>query len=183
MSAHLAVIDIQNVFADRASGWFTPRFDEVVGPIDRLVTAFGPRTTFTRFVAPDQPSGAWRDYYVQWPFALAPPDSSMYALVDHFASHAGQTLDATTFGKWGAELARRRGGADTLVIAGVSTECCVLSTAVAAADAGVRVLLAADACAGANDASHAHALAVLEFFAPLVQISTTEEILASVSQR
>ncbi len=68
-------------------------------------------------------------------------------------------------------------GADTLVIAGVSTECCVLATAVAAADAGVRVLLAADACAGADDASHAHALGVLEFFAPLVQISTTERIL------
>lgn len=177
MSAHLVVIDTQNIFADRTSEWFTPRFDEVIEPIDRLVSAFGPRTTFTRFLAPDQPDGAWRDYYEQWPFALAPPDSSLYALVDHFASHAGQTLDATTFGKWGPELARRLDGADTLVIAGVSTECCVLSTAVAAADAGVRVLLAADACAGATDASHAHALGVLEFFAPIVQISTTERIL------
>jgi hypothetical protein len=31
--AHLAVIDMRTVFADPASEWFTPRFDEVVGPI------------------------------------------------------------------------------------------------------------------------------------------------------
>ena len=169
---------MQNVFADPDSEWFTPRFDEVVAPIDRLAAAF--ESTFTRFVAPFRPDGAWRDYYERWPFALSPPDSQLYALVPHLASHAGQTLDASTFGKWGAGLSGRIDGADTLVIAGVSTECCVLSTVVAAADAGVRVVVAADACAGASDAVHAQALGVLEFYAPLVEVRTTAEILSQL---
>jgi nicotinamidase-related amidase len=37
----LAVIDMQRVFADPASGWFTPRIAETVGPIKELVAAFG----------------------------------------------------------------------------------------------------------------------------------------------
>jgi nicotinamidase-related amidase len=178
MSSHLVVIDMQNVFADRDSGWFTRRMDDTLAPIDRLVAAFGPRTTFTRFIAPEKPSGAWRDYYEEWPFALQPPDAALYSLIDHYSSHAGQTLDATTFGKWGAELAARTDGADTLVVAGVSTECCVLSTVVAAADAGLRVVVAADACAGADDTSHAQALAVMKAFTPLVEVSPSELILA-----
>jgi nicotinamidase-related amidase len=183
VTSHLVVIDMQNVFADPESAWFTPRFAEVIDPLDRLATAFGARTTFARFVAPAHPDGAWVGYYEQWPFARQPPDAALYALVDHYAAHSGQTMDATTFGKWGPELARRIQGADTLVVAGVSTECCVLSTAVAAADAGQRVVVAADACAGADDTSHAQALAVLKWFAPLVEVSSTEQILASAGQQ
>jgi nicotinamidase-related amidase len=178
VTSHLVVIDMQNVFADPDSAWFTPRFAEVTGPLDRLISAFGARTTFTRFVAPADPDGAWVGYYEQWPFARQPPDAAIYKLVDHYGEHAGLTLDATTFGKWGPDLARRIQDADTLVVAGVSTECCVLSTVVAAADAGRRVVVAADACAGADDTSHAQALAVLAWFAPLVEISSTEQILS-----
>jgi len=69
------------------------------------------------------------------------------------ASRRGATLDATTFGKWGPELAAAV-GAGPLVLAGVSTDCCVLSTALAAADAGMAVQVVADACAGVTDESH-----------------------------
>ncbi len=50
-------------------------------------------------------------------------------------------------------------GQGPLLLAGVSTDCCVLSTALAAADAGVTVRVVADACAGIDDESHAKALA------------------------
>ena len=71
--ATLAVIDMQRVFGERDSPWLTPRFAEIVGPIQRLVGAYRPRVIFTRFVAPDVPTGAWRRYYELWPFALQPP--------------------------------------------------------------------------------------------------------------
>ena len=48
-----------------------------------------------------------------------------------------------------------------MVLAGVSTDCCVLSTALAAADAGVRVRVVADACAGVSEAGHERALAAM----------------------
>jgi nicotinamidase-related amidase len=102
--------------------------------------------TCTRFVAPERPTGAWREYYAAWPFALQPPDAPLWDVVPELGS-TGPTVDATTFSKWGPALAERLGDA-TMVLCGVSTDCCVLSTAVAAADAGVAVRVVADACAG-----------------------------------
>jgi nicotinamidase-related amidase len=174
----LAVIDMQRVFAEPDSPWFTPRFAETVAPAGQLLAAFRPRVTFTRFVAPDVPAGAWRRYYQQWPFALRPPDAGIYHLVDAFASEPGPTLDATTFGKWTPELAARVDGG-RLVLAGVSTDCCVLSTALAAADAGVTVQVAADACAGVDDESHAKALDIMRLYAPLIEVVAVADVLAA----
>jgi nicotinamidase-related amidase len=168
VSAHLVVIDMQDVFADPGSEWATPRFGEILPTVRTLVEAFAPAVTFTRFVAPAEPAGAWRDYYQQWPFALVPPDSPIYDVVPALGE-TGPTVAATTFSKWGAQLAGRV-GTDTMVLAGVSTDCCVMSTAVAAADAGVPVRVVSDACAGVDDESHAAALHVLGLYGPLVEV-------------
>ncbi len=61
------------------------------------------------------------------------------------------------------------------MLAGVSTDCCVLSTAVAAADAGgVPVQVVADACAGVDDAAHGKALDVLALYAPLIDLTSAD---------
>lgn len=169
MTDHLVVVDLQHVFGDPDSEWFAPRFAEVLDPIAALVAAYAPAVTFTRFVAPAEPVGSWRAYYERFPFARQPADARLYRLVDRFAAYAGDSLDAPTFGKWGAELATRVGDAD-LVLAGVSTDCCVLSTALAAADAGVPVRVVADACAGASDVSQEQALDVMRLYAPLIEV-------------
>lgn len=174
----LAVIDMQRVFGEPGSPWLAPRFADVVEPVRKLVGAFRPRVTFTRFVAPAAPAGAWRRYYDQWPFALQPPTARIYELVDAFAGEPGPTLDATTFSKWGPELAANAGASGGgLVLAGVSTDCCVLSTALAAADDGVAVQVVADACAGADDESHAKALDILRLYSPLVEVVTAAQLL------
>ena len=67
------------------------------------------------------------------------------------------------------------------MLAGVSTDCCVLSTALAAADAGVEVRVVADACAGADDASHTKALQVMDLYRPLIRVVTVAEVLARVA--
>ena len=64
------------------------------------------------------------------------------------------------------------------MLAGVSTDCCVLSTALAAADAGVAVRVVADACAGVNDDSHRQALAIMPLYAPLVEVVSLADGLA-----
>jgi nicotinamidase-related amidase len=176
----LAVIDMQRVFGEPGSPWLAPRFAEIVEPVRRLAEAFAPRVVFTRFVAPAVPHGAWRRYYDQWPFALQPPDARIYELAGPFAGLAGPTLDATTFSKWGPDLAARTGGGP-LVLAGVSTDCCVLSTALAAADDGVPVRVVADACAGVDDESHAMALHVMGLYAPLVEVVTLADVLAGAA--
>jgi nicotinamidase-related amidase len=172
----LAVIDMQRVFGEPGSPWLAPRFAEIVEPVRRLAEALAPKVVFTRFVAPAVPYGAWRQYYEQWPFALQPPDAPIYELAAPFAAIAGPTLDATTFSKWGPELAARAGGGP-LVLAGVSTDCCVLSTALAAADAGATVRVVSDACAGVDDESHAQALHLMSLYGPLVEVVTVADVL------
>jgi nicotinamidase-related amidase len=176
----LAVIDMQRVFGEPGSLWLAPRFAEIVEPVRRLAEAFGPNVVFTRFVAPDKPHGAWQRYYGLWPFALQPPDARIYELMEPFAAMAGPTLDATTFSKWGPDLAARA-GPGPLVLAGVSTDCCVLSTAVAAADAGIGVQVVADACAGVDDESHASALHIMRLYSPLVDVVTLADVLAEAA--
>ena len=177
----LAVIDMQRVFGEPDSPWLAPRFAEIVDPVRRLAGAFGPRVVFTRFVAPAVPHGAWRKYYEQWPFALQPPGAPIYELAEPFAAMAGPTVDATTFSKWGPELAAKAGGGP-LVLAGVSTDCCVLSTALAAADAGTTVRVVSDACAGVDDESHAQALHIMKLYAPLVEVVTVADVLGGAGQ-
>ena len=178
--ATLVVIDMQRVFGESDSPWFTPRFAEVVGPIQRLVGAYRPRVVFTRFVAPAVPAGAWRRYYEVWPFALQPPDARIYELVDEFAGEPFPTVEATTFGKVGDELDAILGGG-RMVLAGVSTDCCVLSTALAAADDGVEVQVVADACAGIDDESHAKALDIMRLYSPLVEVVSLAEAIGQAA--
>ncbi|OLZ73475.1 hydrolase [Streptomyces sp. IMTB 2501] len=177
-AGHLTVIDMQRVFADPASPWATPRYAEAAAGVHSLLPAFADRVTFTRFLAPGNPTGAWRAYYDRWPFALQPPDAELWYLSDEFADHAVHIVAATTFGKWTPELAERVAPDGRLVLAGVSTDCCVLSTALAAADAGTEVLVVADACAGVDDDSHLKALQIMELYRPLVRVTTVDDLLA-----
>lgn len=175
-SATLVVIDMQQVFADPASGWYTPGFSQILQPIRQLSAVFDRRLA-TRFVAPAEPVGVWRDYYRQWPFALQPSSWPGYQLVPEVAELGLPTLDTETFGKWTDELAGQV--TDELVLTGVSTDCCVLSTALAAADAGIRVLVAEQACAGADQASHQRALAAMRLYAPLIEVVSVAELVAA----
>ncbi|MBN9631253.1 MAG: cysteine hydrolase [Actinobacteria bacterium] len=172
----LVVVDMQQVFGDPASPWFTPRFADAEAVIAGLLPAFGPRAVFTRFVAPEQPDGAWIRYYEQWPFALVPADDPLYDQVLGFRDTGHPVVSLPAFGKWGPELRDAIGDADEIVLTGVSTDCCVLSTALAAADAGIHVLVVADACAGATDADHRRALDAMALYAPLIEIVSSADL-------
>jgi nicotinamidase-related amidase len=172
----LVVVDFQHVFADEDSQWGAPRFAEIRPLVRELVAAFGDRVVWTRFVAPEEPAGAWKGYYEQFPFALQPPDAPLYRLVEDPGGHP--VIQATTFGKWGPELAALV-GTGPITVAGVATDCCVISTVLPAADAGIPVRVVTDACAGSGDEDHERALRVMSLYAPLVELATTAEVLAA----
>lgn len=177
----LAVIDMQRVFAEPDSPWFVPRYAQAAAGVQRILPAFRDRVVFTRFLAPAEPVGAWRRYYDLWSFARQPPSSPLWELTPQFARQAPDAtrlIDATTFGKWTPGLAGRIGPGGRLVLAGVSTDCCVLSTALAAADAGVQVTVVADACAGVDDSAHLRALEVMRLYEPLIEVLDGDRLLA-----
>ncbi|MCU1472732.1 isochorismatase family protein [Amnibacterium sp.] len=172
----LVVVDMQHVFADPASPWNTPDYAAAAAGVRRLLPAFTGVTVWTRFVAPERPEGAWRAYYDEWPFALVPDEDPIWLIDPALGPASDPVVSAPTFGKWGDALASALGGAERLVVVGVSTDCCVLSTALAAADAGRAVVVAADACAGASAADHERALAAMALYTPLITISSVDEV-------
>ena len=175
----LVAIDFQRVFGDPSSAWVAPRYADAAANVARLAAAFGDRSVFTRFVAPTEPTGAWVPYYEQYPWALQPADSPLYELTDDVTAYAKHTVAATTFGKWTRELRAVVGEQPTLLVAGVATDCCVVSTVLPAADSGASITVVADACAGSTDENHQKALDVMALYGPLVALSTTDEVLAA----
>ena len=175
----LVAIDLQRVFGDPSSAWCAPRYAAAAANVVRLADDFGDRAVFTRFVAPTTPTGSWVPYYAEFPWALEPADGRLYELTDEVAPHAARTVVATTFGKWTDDLRAVVGEQPSLVVAGGATDCCVISTVLAAADAGASVTVVADACAGSTDDNHQKALDVMSLYAPLVTLTTTDEVLAS----
>ncbi|MFL6064009.1 MAG: cysteine hydrolase family protein [Friedmanniella sp.] len=177
--AWLVAIDLQTVFADPQSPWAATPFERALEGTRRLLPAFVGRTVHTRFVAPEEPVGAWVPYYQEWPFALVPPTDPLYDLVPDLAAGEDPVVTATTFGKWGADLWAAVAQSPSLVLTGVSTDCCVLSTALAAADAGVAVRVVVDACAGASEDDHQRALEAMALYAPLITLTTVDKVLGS----
>lgn len=174
----LVVIDPQVIFASPDSAWGSPFFADAMANIRRLADAFGERVIVTRWLPTADRSTSWGDYFAAWPFADRPADDPLYALVpeaEGLSPHP--TLDLPTFGKWGPELEAIVGRGGRIVLAGVATDCCVVSTALAAADAGAHVTLAADACAGSTAENHAAALQVMSLYPPQITISDTATLL------
>ena len=174
----LVVVDMQVVFGDPRSAWYTSGYPAIEPTVARLVEHFGERVVLTRFIAPDHPTGAWVEYYEQWPFALVHHTDPLYELMPAFADGGHPVISRTTFGKWGEELSTIIGADAAVILAGVSTDCCVLSTALAAADAGVRVIVVDDACAGLSDADHQRALDAMALYGPLIEITTAAAVLS-----
>ncbi len=165
----LVVVDPQRVFADPDSPWGSPMFPDVVEPIRALAAEHAGRVLTTRWLPTAARVGSWQAYFAAWPFADRPADDPMFDVVPALADLATTTLDAPTFGKW-AEIEAVTGPAPDLVLTGVSTDCCVLSTALAAADGGATVRVVAAACAGSTPASHHRALDAMDLYAPQVVV-------------
>lgn len=178
-NAWLVVIDHQRIFADPASEWCAPKFVDTVEPVARLAEAFGDRVVLTRWLPGENRTGSWRAYFDKWSFADRPDDDPWFDLVEAAKPLTGRpTVDVSTFGKWGPQLQTVVGEVPELVLVGVATDCCVISTALAAADAGCTVTVVSDACAGSSDENQAAALQVMGLYAPQITVTDSGSLLA-----
>ena len=156
--AWLLVIDPQVIFAEQS---------------------FEGRVILTRWIPTADRSTSWSEYFEAWPFADVPASDPLYDLTPEAAAlGAPHVIDEPTFGKWGAQLAAITGGSPHLVVAGVSTDCCVISTVLPAADSGAWITVVGDACAGSDQGNHERALSIMGLFAPQVRVATTNEVLS-----
>ncbi|GGF56702.1 isochorismatase [Marmoricola endophyticus] len=172
----LVAIDLQHVFADPASPWASPDADRALRASQELVATFEDRVVLTRFEPDPEPRGSWADYYRAWPFALEAleRDPRTYDLL--LDPGDAPVLTRPTMGKYGPDLLRLTGGSRDLVLCGVATDCCVLSTALAAADDGAWVRVVADACAGSSAEAHERSLAAMAAYAPQVEVLSAADL-------
>lgn len=175
----LVIIDMQEIFRAQHSQWFVPGYADAATNVARLAEALPGSIVWTRFVRDPDELGGWREYYDRWNQCRSAPESSDWDVTLPIAD-GDSTLSLPTFSKWGPQLADMTADADRVVICGVATDCCVLSTVFGAVDAGKSVTVVTDACAGITDEAHQKALALMNLLAPMVTLTTTEEVVGSV---
>ena len=165
----LVIIDMQNVFASET--WGCPKFGTIIEPILQLAASYRGRTLLTRFVDAPQKAGSWVPYYEEFAFANVPDSDPLYDIVPELQDliAGDNVVTMTTFSKWDGIL-HKTGPYPHLLLAGVATDCCVLSTAMQAAEAGAFVTVALNACAGSSDTNQVAAQNILEGYAPLIKV-------------
>ncbi|WP_462418185.1 cysteine hydrolase family protein [Kytococcus sp. Marseille-QA3725] len=177
-SPWLVVVDPQRIFADPAtSPWGSPMFADVLPTVRQLVAAHPGRVVITRFVADEEPTGSWVPYYEEWPFAQVPDSDPLYEIVPELADVEALVVTEPTFGKWHDMLQIVVGEQPHLRLVGVATDCCVVATALPAADDGAFVEVVTDACAGSSPENHDLALRQMALFAPQITQVTSAELL------
>ena len=169
----LVAVDLQHAFADPASPWFTPTLDAAMKVVAGLVPLYGPRVVFTRFVPPGSLFGSWHDYYRKWPFAVTPATDRLWSVVDPWSAH--KSVASHQFSKWVPDLQAIVGAHPTIVLCGVSTDCCVLATALGAVDGGAHVRVVVDACAAKTPEAHRGALEIMAARSPQLALVTAQQ--------
>jgi nicotinamidase-related amidase len=172
--AWLVVVDMQEAFRDPLSKWACEGYASIEPVVEKLVTSFGDRVAYTRFVRDPAEPDHWAAYYDRWPTFRIPVEDPAWDLTLEVPAGA-PVVTRPTFSKWGPDLERVVGDSP-LVMVGVATDCCLLATAYAAADAGRAVTVVSDACAGATAAVHESALALLALLAPLVTVTSADQL-------
>ncbi|MBU2961306.1 cysteine hydrolase [Citreicella sp. C3M06] len=175
MNDWLLVIDMQPGFGAAESPWCTPGYERCAERIGQMLPLFEDRVLFTRFVPPESPTGAWRAYYAQWEFAVAPGSDWLWQVDGRWQGY--RSIASHRFAKW-REAEQVLPADASLTLCGVATDCCVLGTAVEAVDAGRNLRLVEDACAAGTEALHRAAVAVMADRAPMCRVVSTAQVLA-----
>ena len=183
---HIAV-DMQRLFAEDTP-WRVPSFFDIVPAIQRIAQRHTDRTLFTRFLTPrsaEEATGTWRRYYERWQeVTLEHMPAEMLDLVPALAPLAapGRICDKTTYSGFASgdlDEAVRRRRAETLVLTGAETDVCVLTTALAAVDRGLRVIIVADAVTSGSKPCHAVTLDMLRSrYSEQVEVASADQLLA-----
>jgi nicotinamidase-related amidase len=180
-STKLVIIDMQEAFRAEGSAWQVVGYSEASAQVERLIEHLQVEAIWTRFVRDPEEIGSWVDYYDHWSSFRVSEESEQWDLT-LVPSPNDEIVTLPTFGKWGAEMVHHTIGAQSLVICGVATDCCVLSTVVAAVDAGKIVTLVADACAGATEEAHVQAISLMGMLSPMVNVVSTDQLIASAGK-
>ena len=171
----LLFIDFQNVFCSDSGN-----SSDGIWPVPDIQNALKEALLFqrtnefrmciaTKYIPPDPIKGAWIEYFKKYPKYVKDKSSDCYELLPNVPTDI--VVCVPKFGKW-SEIEQEHDltGITDIYICGVSTDCCVLSTAISAIDAGYYVHVVANACAASTEEDHQRALELMKIFEPNLSI-------------
>ena len=178
----LLVVDFQNVYLP-GNDWACPSMPAAMERTMKLLDAPGaPDCVMTKYVAPAEPTGRWKQYneayreinanafLAEFPEALAP-----------YAAKATVIEKATYSSMDAPEVLAAMEGKKAVVLAGVVADCCVLATMMDAIDLGYEVVYLYDCIAGVSEESEAEIRALAEIYSPIhTTVMSGAEYLAAI---
>ncbi|GAA1560189.1 cysteine hydrolase [Kribbella lupini] len=191
------VIDMQNDFVEEGAPLEFPEGRRIVPAIQKVLTAARAREMPVVYAAHvHRPGGADLGIHRE----LYPPVAAGEALVDgergveilpELTPRPGEPVIKkhryNSFYATDLEIILRGLGVETVVLTGMTTECCVLGTARGALERGFRSVVVADACAscdypdlgaGSMSAEDMHVAALRVMSLTSSQLTSTEQLLA-----
>lgn len=165
----LLIIDMQNVYS-KGGEWCCPSFETALDNIEKLILKRPDNLdiAFTKFIASENPEGVWNDYNREYrainddEYACSIHPRLIKYLDDYpvFTKSHYSSLDNPEI----KEMIKKY---DRIIVCGVVAECCVLFTATALIDEGVKVYYLTDAVAGISHELEEMTVKVLEGLSPL----------------
>jgi nicotinamidase-related amidase len=185
-SALHLVVDMQEMFRSHPD-WGSGVLNGVIPSIRRLLEARPDNAYFSRFIPPqraDHANGTWQRYYRRWSsVTLDNLDPGQVAIVRELRPWAKRVADKIGYSAMANSVLRQAAISSSdhcMIVSGVETDVCVLSTVMEAVDAGLRVILATDALASSSEACHEKALAILhDRFDEQIELATVDQILTA----
>ena len=161
----LLFIDFQKVF-EKDGYWPIENYQKTLSTALRVKDKISNlKIITTQFIPPDLIKGkGWIEYYKDIPKEMCYKDYSGYKLSDNVPQE--NVLTANTFGKWNEIQKHYKNQFENVYIMGVSTDCCVLTTALSAVDSGAKVFVIEDACSAQNQINHDRAIAIMKGYGP-----------------
>lgn len=175
----LLVIDMQNVYLPDQP-WACDTADYAKEQILRLLEHHPKeQVIFTRYIAAEHPEGVWKEYNEM--NRKINEDSWMNELMDGLkeVAPAYPIYDKSTYSSFRVEEIRKAAqSSDRIVLTGVVSECCVLSTLFDGIDLGYKMIWLTDATSGLTPLLEQETIHILQGLSPLhVEFMTTAEYL------
>ena len=184
-SIHLCV-DMQKIFLEPGP-WFCSETKKIIGPIKEIIQQFPKNTWFSRFLTPNNPqefSNSWRRYYEQWKVVtqerIDPDllDIEQTLLKESIQPKIFEKYTYDTFKNPDLNNALKENAVSTLILTGVETDVCVLSTALSGVDLGYRIILCSDAMTSSDIKNHDFVIGSLaERFDQQIEIAPIDSII------
>jgi len=181
-NAALLVLDWQLFFVSPESPAYLPDALGIEGNVCALVDSFlaaRKRVVATRHGHARDGCGPFLEFYGKLLYEDDPLAELAPFLRDRLSI---RTIRKDTYSAFASsDLAEKlkAGGVETLVIAGLQTDKCIVANALAAFDRGFRVVVAEDACVARDRERHLGALRLLE--RSCARVATAREIRGAIS--